>query len=464
MDRESSTGKANRIELFRFDTPQMRAFHMSWLAFFLCFFAWFGIAPLMKVVRDELHLTPQQVGWCIVASVTATIFARLLIGWLCDRWGPRLTYSLLLVLGSIPVMGIGLSHDFTTFLIARLLIGAIGAAFVITQYHTTLMFAPNCIGTANATTAGWGNLGGGVTQVAMPLIYSLLVAGLGLSAALGWRFSMVIAGVVCLLTGIAYWRFTQDTPEGNFRELRATGRLPQPKNVPGGFGIACRDSRVWALAILYACCFGIELTIKNIAALYYVDYFEYFNNMDSVQAMKIAGIFAAMYGGMNLFARTLGGLVSDRLSGRFGLHGRVTWLFVAIFCEGLLLVVFSRMTSLGSAVLTMLFFAMFVQMSCGATYAVVPFINRRALGSITGLVGAGGNVGAVAAGFLFQGAVAWPDALLILGVVVTFSSFAALAVRFTPEAEAEARSDLARLMAASGEGYAEPTPSPAAST
>ena len=31
--------KATRIELFRLNTPQMRAFHMSWFAFFLCFFA-----------------------------------------------------------------------------------------------------------------------------------------------------------------------------------------------------------------------------------------------------------------------------------------------------------------------------------------------------------------------------------------------------------------------------------------
>src|SRR3954453_7335826 len=103
--------KADRIELLRFSTPAMRAFHMSWLAFFLCFFSWFGIAPLMKVVRAEMHLTPDQVGWCIIGSVAITIVARMAIGRLCDRFGPRRAYTWLLILGSLPVMGIGLARS-----------------------------------------------------------------------------------------------------------------------------------------------------------------------------------------------------------------------------------------------------------------------------------------------------------------------------------------------------------------
>src|SRR6188474_42253 len=108
--------KAARIELRDFSSAPMRAFHMTWAAFFLCFFAWFGIAPLMAVVRNELALTKDQVGWCIIGSVAATIITRLLVGLLCDRVGPRLTYTWLLLLGSLPVMGIGLAHSFSTFL------------------------------------------------------------------------------------------------------------------------------------------------------------------------------------------------------------------------------------------------------------------------------------------------------------------------------------------------------------
>ena len=101
------SSKATRIRLFSINTPQMRAFHMTWFAFFLCFFAWFGIAPLMKIVRDEMALTQSQIGWLVIGSVSITVVARLLIGWLCDRIGPRLAYTWVLLLGSLPVMGIG---------------------------------------------------------------------------------------------------------------------------------------------------------------------------------------------------------------------------------------------------------------------------------------------------------------------------------------------------------------------
>ena len=432
-------GKATRINLLDVTSPPMRAFHMSWFAFFLCFFAWFGVAPLMAVVRKEMRLTPDQVGWCMIGSVAITVLARLAVGRACDRFGPRLTYSTLLVLGSLPVMGIGLAHDYATFLLFRVMIGVIGASFVITQYHTSVMFAPNCVGTANAASAGWGNMGGGVTQIVMPLAFGLFAGTLGLGEALGWRVAMAVAGLVCLLTGVAYFFLTQDTPLGNFSELRAAGLLPPPRSGKGGFGEAARDPRVWALFVLYGACFGVELTMDNIAALYYADRFGL--------GLKAAGVAAGSLGLMHLFARALGGIVSDKVGGRSGLKGRVNWLFAAVLVEGVGLMLFSRMTAVGPAVAAMIGFGLFMKMAEGATYAVVPFVNRRALGSVAGIVGAGGNAGAVAAGFLFKGSGSWPTALLILGAVVTASAFLAFTVRFSPEAETEAARDFAEAAA-----------------
>jgi NNP family nitrate/nitrite transporter-like MFS transporter len=423
-----SKSKATRIALLSLSTPQMRTFHMSWIAFFLCFFAWFGIAPLMPVVRDEMRLTKDQIGWCVIGSVAITIVARLVVGWLCDRYGPRLTYTWLLLVGSLPVMGIGLAQNFSTFLAFRVLIGLIGASFVVTQYHTSQMFAPNCVGTANATTAGWGNLGGGVTQFAMPLLFALFVGTFGLSDAVSWRLSMFVVGLFCALAGIAYYLFTQDTPDGNFRELRAAKKL-SAKASHGTFLEACRDYRVWALFVAYGCCFGIEITMENIIVLYLLDYFDYFKQMNHGQALKIAGLVASLFGLMNIFARSLGGWVGDKCGNRWGLSGRAKWLFAALFCEGLSLLFFSRATTLTLAIPLLVLFGLFVKMSNGATYAVVPFINGRAMGAVAGIVGAGGNAGAVLAGFLLKTeGLNWHSALFLLGALVTTCSFLSFAV------------------------------------
>jgi NNP family nitrate/nitrite transporter-like MFS transporter len=421
-------GKAERITLLDFTTPPMRAFHMTWMAFFLCFFAWFGIAPLMPVVREELSLSKDQIGWCIIGSVALTTIARLLVGWLCDQCGPRRTYAGLLILCSLPVMGIGLAHDFTTFLIFRVSIGLIGASFVITQYHTTQMFADRCVGTANATTAGWGNFGGGVTHLVMPLVFAFFVTTLGLTPASGWRASMMVAGIACLLMGIAYYALTQDTPFGNVpgQPNRHARRRISSK---GSFRVAFRDPRVWVLFAAYGLCFGVELTIDNVAAMYFIDYIPELHEMNSVNALTLAGLCASVFGGMSVFARTLGGYVADRCGNRWGFPARIKWLFLVLFCEGLLLMVFSQTRALYSSIPSLMLCGLFVHMAAGATFAVVPFVNRTALGSVAGIVGAGGNAGAVLSGLLFKSdSIPWPSAFFLMGTVVAIGSFSSLLI------------------------------------
>jgi MFS transporter, NNP family, nitrate/nitrite transporter len=429
--------KATRIRLADFSSAPMRAFHMSWLAFFLCFFGWFGIAPLMPVIRQEFHLTKAQIGNLTIASVAITVLVRLFIGLLCDRIGPRRGYTWLLILGSLPVMAIGLAHDYTTFLLFRLAIGAIGASFVITQYHTSVMFAPNIVGTANAAAAGWGNLGGGVTQMVMPLLFTGFVA-LGAGAWWGWRMAMFVPGVMMFVAGIAYYKLTQDTADGDFADLRARGQLAKRSGASGAFATACRDPRVWALFIIYGACFGMELTIDNIAALYFTDTFHL--------ALTAAGLVAGSFGMMNLFARALGGILSDRFHQRWGLRGRALLLGTTIFGEGLALILFSQMRVLPLAIAAMMLTGLFIKMSNGATYSLVPFVNKRALGAVAGIVGAGGNVGSVLAGFLFKGSMPWTQALLVLGATISLVSVLAFAVRFSAGEEQSARTEIdARL-------------------
>ena len=435
-----SSNKATRIELLNFTKIPMRAFHVTWVAFFLCFFGWFGIAPLMPVIRDELKLTKEQIDNTIIASVAITIFARLFVGWFCDRAGPRIAYSLLLILGAIPVVGIGLSYNYESFLLFRLAIGAIGASFVVTQYHTSLMFAPNCVGTANATAAGWGNTGGGVAQATMPLLLHAFVA-MGLSTFWGWRLSMIVPGIGLFFTGIAYYFLTKDTPEGNFSDLRKSEKTAGGKYGKGAFLTASKDVRVWILGMAYAGCFGVELAFHNLAALYFTDKGTF--HLD----LKTAGLIGGIFGGLAIFARPLGGIFSDKMGIKRGLRGRVLFLVLALAGEGAFLALFSIATSVAAAVGALILFGLCVHMSAGATYAIIPFINKKAVGSVAGIIGAGGNMGAVAAGVLFKvKGLTYAQALFYMGFAVLLCAGFTFLVTFSPEDESIARAELARAI------------------
>lgn len=422
--------KATKISLLNFSSAAMRAFHMSWLAFFVCFFAWFACAPLMPVIAGEFHLTKDQIANINIAAVAITILVRLIVGPLCDKYGPRKTYTALLIIGSLPVFGVASANSYESFLFFRLLIGAIGASFVITQYHTSIMFASNVVGTANAATAGWGNAGGGATQALMPLLLAALVM-FGVEQTLGWRIALIVPGIMMIIVGALYWKFTQDCPQGNFKELRAAG-VQVGSEKKGGMAIllhAARNYRVWILFGAYAACFGIEIFIHNIVAMYYVEHFSF--------GLKEAGMAAGIFGLLALFARALGGIVSDKVAIKKGLDGRTKVLFAMILMEGLFLILFSQMNSAMLAILVMTIFALFTHMACGATYALVPFIDRDALGGVAGIIGAGGNVGAVAAGFLLKGMLDIQTCLMMLGGLVVIAASFVLMIRFSVEHKAK---------------------------
>jgi NNP family nitrate/nitrite transporter-like MFS transporter len=402
------------------------------MAFFVCFFAWFAVAPLMPVIRDELGLTKDQIANINIAAVCVTIFVRLLVGPLCDRFGARLTYTWLLALGAVPVIGITFASSYEAFLFWRLCIGAIGASFVITQFHTSIMFAPNIVGTANATAAGWGNAGGGATQALMPLILAAALS-FGLEPAMGWRVALLVPGVLMLIMAVVYYRYAKDTPDGNLNEsaARLASANSPKKSGMQTFMAAARDYRVWMLFVTYGACFGVELTIHNLAAMYYVDRFDL--------NVVTAGLYVGSFGLLALFARALGGVVSDKVAHGKGLDGRVMLLAVLMLAEGAGLMLFAQMSTPTLALIAMLVFGLFTHMACGATYSLVPFVNRQALGGVAGIIGAGGNAGAVLAGFLVKGTDTTQHALMLLGTIVAVSALCAIAVRFSSEHKAEER-------------------------
>ena len=413
-----------KLNVFSASGVQMKTFHITWLTFFVCFFGWFGLAPLMPTIKENLNLDKSQIGNIVIASVSGTIIARLLIGKLCDTWGPRKTYTALLLIGAIPVMCVGLAKDYTSFLLFRLAISIIGASFVITQFHTSMMFASNIKGTANAVAGGWGNLGGGITNMVMPLIFAAIV-GFGYTKAEAWRYAMIFPGLLMLIMAFFYYRFTKDTPAGNYDEINREVKIKTKTDYT-----VLKDWRIWALSLAYAVCFGMEITFDNIAALHFVQ--EYKLNQSS------AGFWAGVFGFMNIFARALGGVFADKVGRRFGMKGKGLLLAAVLLLEGLGLIMFASAGSFGMAIFSMITFALFLKMANGTTYAITPFINEKNVGLVSGIVGAGGNVGGMLFGFLFKSkSITYLEAFSYIGMIAVAVSVIVLLTRFAKEKTSE---------------------------
>ena len=184
-----------------------------------------------------------------------------------------------------------------------------------------------------------------------------------------------------------------------------------------------RDWRIWALSLAYAVCFGMEITFDNIAALHFVDSFKL--------SQGSAGFWAGIFGFMNIFARAIGGISADRVGKVYGMRGKGLLLAAVLLLEGIGLICFAWSGNLELAIISMLSFALFLKMANGTTYSIVPFVNKENVGLVSGIVGAGGNVGGMLFGFLFKSAaISYVEAFAYIGVIVIAVAGIVLFTRF----------------------------------
>ncbi|XP_053373509.1 uncharacterized protein LOC123532717 [Mercenaria mercenaria] len=118
-------------------------------------------------------------------------------------------------------------------------------------------------------------------------------------------------------------------------------------------------------------------------------------NPCSILSQNSASLIASLFGLINLFARALGGIFSDSMRKYLQIPGRLLAHTICMTGEGVLLIIFSRMETIPTAIIAMVAFSLFVQMSEGSTFAIVPYIHPQRVGLVAGFIGAGGNAGAL---------------------------------------------------------------------
>ena len=437
-------------DLFRFKNREIKALHLTWIAFFITFYVWFNMAPLASsMLAANDWLTRDDIRLFAIANVALTIPARILVGMALDKWGPRRVFSVLMVTMAVPTMFFAFGETKMQLFIARLILSSVGAGFVVGIHMTALWFKPRHIGFAEGFYAGWGNFGSAAAALTIPTSALSVFGGDD-----GWRYAIAMSGVIMAAYGVFYWFAITDGPTADtHKKARKTGalevstykdlvllviftiplvgilsilvyRVQRMGYIDGFVASICYAAvvvivvyQVWqvlrvnlpilkkgvpeddrypfasvaALNTTYFANFGAELAVVSMLPMF-------FQETWGLTAVA-AGIIAASFAFINLVARPMGGLVSDRMGNRrFVMLSYMFGIGVGLILMGLL----NEAWPLAIAIVITIGCSFFVQGAEGATFGIIPSIKRRVTGQIAGMAGAYGNVGAVFYLFVFM--------------------------------------------------------------
>ena len=434
--------------LFRVQDRAIRALHLTWIAFFITFYVWFNMAPLASsMLAANDWLTRDDIKLFAIANVALTIPARILVGLALDKFGPRRVFSILMVVMAVPTLFFAFGDTKMQLFISRLIMSSVGAGFVVGIHMTALWFKPRDIGFAEGFYAGWGNFGSAAAALTIPTIALNIFGGDD-----GWRYAIAMSGIIMAAYGVFYWFAITDGPNpdthkkakgsalevSTYRDLAIlviftvpligilsilVYRVQKMGYIDGFVAAICYASivtlvvyQVWqvlrtnlpilrrgvpeddrypfssvaALNTTYFANFGAELAVVSMLPMF-------FQETWGLTAV-MAGLIAASFAFINLVARPMGGLVSDRMGNRrFVMLAYMLGIAIGFGLMGLLNSEWPLFIAIAITVAS----SFFVQGAEGATFGIIPSIKRRVTGQIAGMAGAYGNVGAVFYLFIF---------------------------------------------------------------
>ncbi len=472
------------LKLFDFSKEPIRVLHYTWIAFFLTFYVWFNMAPLATTMLDTLDwLTKAHIKVLMICNVALTIPARIVVGAMIDKYGPRRVFSILMVVMAIPAIFFAFGNSFMQLMIARLILGSIGAGFVIGIKMVANWFPVKMVGRAEGLYAGWGNFGSAAAAGSLPFFtIHLMDKWLGFGDD-SWRWALALNAIICMIYGVIYWFIVKDNPEGKKQHL---AKKTTPMMVTsykdlvqyiiwsfplvGAMGVLAwkiqtvqietdgvlqnlysenilyiiygvltllyiahvvktlqinlpylkagvpeEEKYNWgsvaALNSTYFANFGAELAVVSMLPMFFETVFSPLTNDagEKIMTAEMAGLVAGSFAFVNLIARPLGGLLSDMMSSRkrtmliYMLGIAIGFLGMAyigkydvmVDGEQTIVPMYGGMWWLIVSVIITICCSFFVQGAEGATFAVIPMVNKKMTGQISGMAGAYGNVGAV---------------------------------------------------------------------
>ena len=427
--------------MFNFNSRQSYILHLSWIAFFLSFAAWFNMAPFNTTLVRLVGLSQEQINILMLANIALTIPARILIGIWVDYFGPRKVFSYLLLFSAGVCFYFASGKTFEEFLIARLLMGIVGAGFVVGIKMIADWFPPNKMGIAQGIYAGWGNFGAAAAAFSLPIVASFF------PEETGWRAAAILNGFLCAIWAAIYFCFAKEISEKSDRFnvgfeycIEVTSRkdvllqilllipiygtvaivawklsgqllpLLSPTaskilNVGILFLFACnvihllrfnlpklafippekqyKFKQIVILSMVYALTFGSQLAV--------ISMFPQFLEITFGLSVATAGMAGSSFAILNLISRPAGGWISDLIEKKYSLMLFVIGSMIGYVIMGEI----NSTWPLWSVLFLAFGCSMFLQAGTGACFAAVPLIRKDLTGQMTGMAGAYGCVGAV---------------------------------------------------------------------
>jgi len=457
---------SDRLNIFDFSKANIRILHITWFAFFMTFVVWLSLGPMMPFIKESLSLSDQQAKVLLILNVAMTIPSRIVVGMLVDKYGPRIMFSTILILGGVISIAFAWANSYEQLALLRFLSGFIGAGFVVGIRMIGEWFPARQTGIAQGIYGGWGNFGSAGAALTLPFI----AANFGGED--GWRYAITFASIAAIAYGVFYYIVARNTPKGStYFKPKKTGAMEVTsgfdlvlymlmniplflalavltwKLSPANMGLIGSTTayiiyailaavyllQIWKIwhvnahilkdpvptmqrykfkqvAILdwaYLVTFGTELAVVSMLAMFYVEWFD----LPKVTAALMAGIYPVI----NLFARPGGGWISDKI----GRKKTLVIVFAGITVSFLALGFVTKEWSIWLVVAVTIIGGIFSKAGSGAVYAMVPLIQRRMTGQIAGMAGAFGNVGAVI--FLtVNSLVSYDQFFLFIGIVSAF--------------------------------------------
>jgi sugar phosphate permease len=376
-------------------------------------------------ISSEFGISKTDMGVVLAAFTWAYAAGQVPVGWLGDRFGPKLVLSAVILAISASVSLTGAAIGFGTLLVARLSLGVSEAgAFPVASRAMQMWFARSERGRIQGTT----HLFSRFAVAATPLAAGVIVL------AWGWRATFFVAGAMGLAWFVIFVAVYRNTPEEHPRVNRAELAQIRGRNLDGSlkvltttrpvvpWGKIGRSANMWYIALGY-CCFFFG---TNFYLTWYPTYLREYRGLSLLELGLLGSVplFAGMAGDL------VGGAFTDFL---FKWTGNARLARRAVAAPGFIMAALFLMPAALTASPVFAVFCLagsffFLEWVIGPAWAVPMDVGGQFSGTITAIMNMAGALAAsltalvygalfdrgywiapffVSAGVLFFGALIW---------------------------------------------------------